>query len=182
MAGITFLKGGISQLTENLQKMNSNQVRNLMGKSVKHAIDPVRKVTAAQYGQKIGKHDEAYRNASEATKAWRWGGALRNKVHPLGESRQAVSYNMMKGNQPKLIPMASGRTAVIGRVWGQTRNAWLLEFGRKDSRTSYKGWGIAKEVFNTMTPYVEGTLESDLKNGFDLLMRQWWKNFAKKPK
>ena len=76
--------------------------------------------------------------------------------------------------------MIRGGQAFLGKMWGQTQNSFLLEFGRtRDALTRYRGWGLMTRVVTTMSAHAQNVLAENIKKEIEKLNNQFWREFAR---
>ena len=165
----------LTRFAEALKLVKGKKVKLIAFRAIREAIMPVQRVASAQYGQAHGLHDQGQ---SEAKIAWRWGGKSRHTLHPIGESRRNLAISIAR-KVPKL-KMIRGGQAFLGKMWGQTQNSFLLEFGRtRDALTRYRGWGLMTRVVATMSAHAQNVLAENIKKEIEKLNNQFWREFAR---
>jgi len=160
----------LTRFADALKMVRGNKSRLLCMKAVRAAMEPVQKVTAAQYAQHVGKFDD---NQSEAKLLHRWGGGH----HNVGESRRTMARSIMRG--PPKVKKIQGSN-YLAKIWTQTNNSFLIDKGRyKDVARAYKGWGVMAYIFNTMSQHTQQVLHDTIEEQIKVLSKQFWKEFSK---
>ncbi|NDG65288.1 MAG: hypothetical protein EBY29_17795, partial [Planctomycetes bacterium] len=130
---------GLDQFMDQMKVMRSDDLYKILHKAEIKALTRPRDKIAGIYAGFKGKHDL---NQTQSELNSRWRAAKHQPIHPIRESRIGIAQNIYHNRiRPKNI--GKNDASVWARIFGHTRNSWLIEHGRyRDPSRAYTGWQI----------------------------------------